>query len=155
MHLAVRCHASPRWVYPGLHFDCPEIVPSTDYIVDYDALFAVVVNDYVEASGDISLCEALYPTVLGCLKRPLSHFLNDAYTLEASSAPGFKILDWHPNLHRDAGCHGLLLYCLGAANHLASTLQKPPPFEQEVLRMTQAAYTFLDSAGTLVSGPEQ
>lgn len=139
---------------PACMFDCPELVPSTDYIVDYDALFAAVVDDYVEASGDVSIGEALYPAVLGCLKRPLSHLLNDAYTFDASSAPGFKFLDWQPNLHRDAGCHGLLLYCLKAANHLASTLQKPPPFEQEVLRMTHAAYTFLDSSGTFVSGPE-
>lgn len=136
-------------------FISPELMPSTDYIVDYDALFAAVVNDYVEASGDVSLGEALYSTVLGCLKRPLSHLHQDTHIFEASSAPGFKFLDWQPNLQRDAGCHGLLLYCLKAANHLASTLEKPLPFEQEVLHMTSAAHHFLDSDGSFVSGPEK
>lgn len=159
-YLVKRCilqfAATPRQdrSIPACIFDSPELMPSTDYIFDYDALSAALVNDYVEAAGDLSLGEALYPTVIGCLKRPLSHLGLETFIFDASK-PGFKFLDWQPDLHRNAGCHGLLLYCLKAANRLASLLQKPPPFQHEVLRMERAAHHFLDRAGNFVSGPKQ
>jgi len=139
---------------PACIFDSPELSPSTDYIVDYDALFAAVVEDYVTASGDVAAGVQLWSTVLGCLRRPLSHLDPDQGTFDVTRGQGFKFLDWQTGLHREAGCHGLLLYCLKAANRLAEALHKPAPFENEVLRMTQGARHFLDDNGNFVSGPD-
>lgn len=139
---------------PACIFESPKLSPSTDYIVDYDALFAATVEDYVTASGDVAAGEQLWPTVIGCLQRPLSHLDPEKGTFDVDRGQGFKFLDWQTGLHRGAGCHGLLLYCLEAANKLAETLHKAAPFADAVLKMTQGAHHFLDENGNFVSGPD-
>lgn len=136
---------------PACLFEHPSFTPSQDYIVDYDALFACVVNDYVEASGDKETGQELWSTVLGCLKKALSH-LDSTGVFNGSRSDGWKFLDWQPDLDRDAGMHGLLLYCLKATRSLATLLGKERPFEDEVVRMTEGAKAFL-SDGLFVSGP--
>ncbi|KAM0323483.1 hypothetical protein ACHAQA_008763 [Verticillium albo-atrum] len=140
---------------PACIFDSPDLVPSTDYIVDYDALFAAVVDDYVSASGDVAAGEELWPTVLGCLKRPLTHLNPETGAFDSARSKYFKFLDWQPSLDRDAGSHGVLLYCLKAADRLAARLGKPSAFGAEILRMTDAARHFLSADGTFVSGPQR
>lgn len=139
---------------PACLFEHPVFTPSSDYIVDYDALFASVVYDYVEASGDKSLGEAMWPTVLGCLKKALSHLDPKTGVFDASKGDEWKFLDWQPTLDRNAGSHGVLLYCLKATNKLASLLGKAPPHESEVSQMTEAADAFLSKDGLFVSGPD-
>ena len=142
---------------PACVFEFPQFTPSTDYIVDYDALFATVVHDYVEASGDVAAGKELWPTVLGCLKKCLSHLDPETSVFDGTRNEGasWKFLDWQPELHRDAGLHGVLLYCLKATNSLAVLLGEVPPHEAEVTKMTRAAHHFLSKDDVFISGPKQ
>lgn len=139
---------------PACLFEHTTFSASADYIVDYDALFTAVVYDYVEASGDISLGEELWPIVLGCLKQSLSHLHPETFVFDVSRGDTWKFLDWQPALDRNAGSHGVLLYCLKTANKLARLLGKEPRHEETVSRMTKGAEVFLSVDGLFVSGPE-
>ncbi|KAI6778171.1 Bacterial alpha-L-rhamnosidase [Emericellopsis cladophorae] len=138
---------------PACLFEHPVFTPSDDYIVDYDALFAVVVYDYVEASGDIAIGKELWPTVLGCLKKALSHLDPETGLFDPSRGDDWKFLDWQEDLDRSAGSHGLLLYCLKATNKLALLLGQEPPHEHTAMTMTEAAKALLNDEGLVVSGP--
>ncbi|KAL3451482.1 Six-hairpin glycosidase-like protein [Aspergillus insuetus] len=138
---------------PACLFHTPRLAPSTDYIVDYDTLFGVIVHDYVLASGDLKTGKMLWPTVLNCVKRALAHLNPTTYVFEVDRSAGFKFLDWAKGLDKSAGCHGLLLFCLRVTNNLAQRLGHEPPFTDTVSKMAEAATTFLRD-GVFVSGPE-
>ncbi|TQN70391.1 hypothetical protein CSHISOI_05101 [Colletotrichum shisoi] len=140
---------------PACIFEQPQLTPSTDYIVDYDALFAAITYDYVVASGDTTAGHSLWPTVLGCVKRAISHLDTTTYAFDEAKSEGWKFLDWQPGLEHSAGLHGVLLFCLKAANALAKLLDKEAPFEDLVAKMTEAAKTFLSPDNLyFVSGPK-
>lgn len=138
---------------PACVFERPALSPSSDYIVDYDALFAAIVLDYVVESGDAAAGETLWPTVLGCVKRSLAHVDPETHLFEASRSEQWKFLDWAPTLDRNAGSHGVLLYSLNAVNKLAAVLKKEPPHLDTVAKLTAAARHFVKD-DVFVSGPE-
>ncbi|CAM1500500.1 Fc.00g096620.m01.CDS01 [Cosmosporella sp. VM-42] len=138
---------------PACIFEKPHLSPSTDYIVDYDALFSAIVFDYVAASGDLAVGHDLWPTVMGCVKRALSHVNPDTHVFEEKRGDGWKFLDWAPNLDHSAGFHGVLLFCLKAINKLAKLLGISPPFLDTVDNMSAAAQHFLSKDNVFISGP--
>lgn len=140
---------------PACVFLQPRLSPSTDYIVDYDALFAPTVLDYVTASGDLASGHELWDTVLGCLKRASVHVDPDTNTFDPGRTADWKFLDWDNKLDRTAGEHGVLLYSLKAANKLAQLLHKPEPFHGLVERLTAGASCFLSDDDVFVSGPDR
>ena len=129
---------------------------ATDYIVDYDALFGVIVSDYVVASGDINTGKDLWETILGSMRVPLAH-VSETGTFQSSATPHWKFLDWSKEpLDTDAGGHGLLLYCCKTINRLAVLLDNPEPFADIVRRMSSplALSSFYDEERKcFVSGP--
>lgn len=139
---------------PACLFEFPKFTPSVDYIVDYDALFASVVYDYVEASGDIHAGRELWPTVLGCVKKALEHVDPETHVFDTNRGKEWKFLDWQRNLDHNAGLHGLLLYCLKAINSLALLLGETPPHEKEVFDLTDGAQSFLSKDQVFISGPK-
>lgn len=141
---------------PACLFEHPTLRPATDYIVDYDALFAVVVCEYVEATGDVQAGQDLWLTVLSCLQRAISHVNTNTYVFDIHQGEGWKFVDWKETLDRSAGLHGLLIFCLKATNRLARALSRVPPFVDLADRMGQAALTFYEpELGVMVSGPEK
>ncbi|KAK1975986.1 alpha-L-rhamnosidase [Colletotrichum cereale] len=138
---------------PACIFEHPQLTPSTDYIVDYDALFASIVYDYVVASGDRAAGHNLWPIVLGCVERAISHLDVTTHAFDETKGEGWKFLDWQPSLEHSAGLHGVLLFCLKAANALAKLLEKKAPFVDLVARMTEGANVFLSPDGLFISGP--
>ncbi|OLN81360.1 hypothetical protein CCHL11_08572 [Colletotrichum chlorophyti] len=139
---------------PACIFEQPQLTPSSDYIVDYDALFAAITYDYVVASGDTAAGHSLWPTVLGCVKRAITHLDPVTHVFDESRGEGWNFLDWQPGLEHSAGVHGVLLYSLKAANALAQVLGKEPPFTELVAQMTEAATAFLSPNKVFVSGPK-
>lgn len=139
---------------PACLFLKPNLTPASDYIVDYDALVAAIVYDYVEASGDKAAGEGLWPVVLGCVRRGLEHLNPETHLFEQSRTEDWKFLDWRDGLDHSAGVHGVLVFSLKAANALATLLGKECPFELEVAQMTAAAANFISPDGAFVSGPE-
>ncbi|KAH7129904.1 alpha-L-rhamnosidase [Dactylonectria estremocensis] len=139
---------------PACIFEKPRLEASTDYIVDYDALFGAIVLDYVVESGDVAAGQSLWPAVLTCTKRALSHINPDTHIFETDRTKFWKFLDWAPTLDRSAGSHGVLLYCLKAINKLATALGKEPPHLDMVEKMTTAATHFISKDNVFISGPE-
>ncbi|KAF4951710.1 hypothetical protein FSARC_12833 [Fusarium sarcochroum] len=111
-------------------FEKPTLTASTDYIVDYDALFAAIVYDHVEASGDTKIDHILWETVLDCPKRLLGNLNHTSYGFEAERSKHHMFLDWAQGLDKCAGAHGLILYCLKVTNKLAVRLDKQPPYNE-------------------------
>lgn len=149
-NLAKRClylfAALPRSDHslPACLFEKPVLTPATDYIVDYDALFGVIVHDYVVATGDLSTGRELWPTVQGALLKAISHINPTTHAFDSSLTPAWKFLDWAENLDTSAGMHGLLLYSLKNINALASLLSiSPLPYTDLISQMATAAKGFL------------
>ncbi|KAG2002820.1 hypothetical protein GB937_009467 [Aspergillus fischeri] len=138
---------------PACVFEQPQLSPSTDYIIDYDMLFAPTVYDYVCASNDVQTGHELWQTVQGCLNRALGHVDPETNTFNPGHSHDWKFLDWDQQLDRTAGEHGVLLYCLKAANKLAQLLQKPEPFTELVQTLTASASQFISNDGVFISGP--
>lgn len=139
---------------PACLFETPCLRTATDYIVDYDVLFAATTYDYVEASGDVETGRRLWQTVRDCVKRALAHLNPDTNVFEAARGEGWKFLDWEESLERSAGLHGVLLYSLKRINQLAEALSIAPPYEDTVIKMSAAATHFLSADKTcIVSGP--
>jgi alpha-L-rhamnosidase len=136
---------------PACIFEKPTLTASTDYIADYDALFSGIVYDYVEASGDTEAGHLLWETVLDCPKRLLHNLNPTSYVFEAERSKHHIFLDWAKDLDKSAGAHGVLLYCLRVTNKLAIRLNKQPPYNGLILKMTDAANSFLKD-GVFVSG---
>jgi hypothetical protein len=139
---------------PACIFEKPQLAGSTDYIVDYDALFGAIVYDYVSASGDTAVGQELWPILMGCVKRGLSFLHPDTHAFDESLGDGWCFLDWMPGLEHSAGEHGVLLFSLKSINKLAALLGKEAPFLDTVQKMTAAADAFVSEDGRLiVSGP--
>jgi alpha-L-rhamnosidase len=131
---------------------------ATDYIVDYDALFGVVVYDYVVASGDTLTGKDLWGTILGSMRVPLAH-VSQTGAFRSSATGYWKFLDWSKeSLDTDAGGHGLLLYCCKTINNLAVILGKEEPFTYMVERLSsaEALLPFYDNERQcFISGPQK
>lgn len=138
---------------PACIFEKPTAKASSDYIVDYDALFGSVVYDYTRESGDVETAHDLWDTVLGSMKSILS-YVDPSGSFDSSMGDAWTFLDWKEDLHKDTGMHGLAIFCCKAVNDLAGLLGKPPPFEKMLSKMIAAARTFYsEDQSVFVSGP--
>jgi len=139
---------------PACVFEKPVVKAASDYIVDYDALFGSVVYDYARESGDLQTARDLWETVLDSMKSALSH-VNSSGEYDSTKSSSWNFLDWQPDLHKDAGMHGLTIFCCNAINDLAQLLNKDPPYMSIVSKMATAALSFYSPAQSVfVSGPD-
>ncbi|MCX7007370.1 MAG: hypothetical protein NTY53_09005 [Kiritimatiellaeota bacterium] len=139
-------------------FERPTPTRGGNSILDYTALFAPTVLEYLEASGDRATAEDLWPLVLKQLD----------FTLEPVNTEGLMItpknwwcfIDWHRTLDKQAPEHGAVLFGLKATLKLAEKLGK----EKEVAfvpaaiaKMEEAARKNLwdESLGLFISGPKR
>jgi alpha-L-rhamnosidase len=142
---------------PGCVFEFPSLKAASDYIVDYDALFGVIVMEYVEASSDLETARILWPTILGSLRTPLAHVDPETGAFDGSKTSLWKFLDWDESIHRDAGMHGLLLFCLKRVEELGRMLGHSSQYCEVIEKMTSAAISnfFDDSQKLFISGPDR
>ncbi|KAJ2893368.1 alpha-L-rhamnosidase [Zalerion maritima] len=141
------------------------VVESTDYIVDYDALFVATLCDYVEASGDRDAGRELWKTAEGGLGRALAHVDETVDMVNEENGKGWKFLDWEQGLEHSAGLHGVLVYCLKKARKLAGMLGLEGEgvtrdYEQEIERLSKGAKRFLSGSEeredlVFISGPKK
>ena len=150
--------ASDKGLVSTCAFERPKIVRGGDNILDYTALFAPTVLEYLEASGDRKTAEDLWPLVLKQLD----------FTLEPVNEEGLFItpkgwwcfIDWHPTLDKQASEQAILLFGLKATQRLAEKLGKAKEvafIPDVVTRMENAARKNLwdESQGFFVSGPKR
>ncbi len=139
-------------------FEQPHPVRGGNSILDYTALFAPTVLEYLEASGDRKTAEDLWPLVLKQLD----------FTLEPVNEEGLLVtpkgwwcfIDWHRTLDKQAPEHAVVLFGLKATGRLAEKLGKTKEtgfIPAIVARMEAAARKHLwdESQGLFVSGPKR
>lgn len=139
-------------------YERPKAIHGDSSILDYTALLAPTVLEYLEASGDRKTAEDLWPLVLKQLD----------FTLEPVNADGLFIpptswwlfVDWHPTLDKQAPEQGIILYGLKATQKLAEKLgkQKETAFISEMIPLMEAAarkHLWDDAAGVFVSGSKR
>jgi hypothetical protein len=139
-------------------FERPTPVRGGNSILDYTALLAPTVLEYLEASGDRKTAEDLWPLVLKQLD----------FTLEPVKPEGLFVppkgwwlfVDWHDTLDKQAPEHAIVLYGLKATLKLAGKIGRASEaaFISEIIpRMEAAARRHLwdDSLGLFVSGPKR
>ncbi len=139
-------------------FERPEPTRGDNSILDYTALLAPTVLEYLEASGDRATAEDLWPLVVKQLD----------FTLEPVNEEGLFIppkgwwlfIDWHPTLDKQAPEHAIVLTGLKATLKLAEKIGKgdEAAFTKKIIpRMEAAARKHLwdDAIGVFVSGPNR
>jgi len=150
--------ATDKGLVATCSFERPEPSRGGNSILDYTALFAPTVLEYLEASGDKATAEDLWPLVLKQLD----------FTLEPVNTEGLFIppkswwlfIDWHRTLDKQAPEHAIVLFGLRATQRLAEKLGKADEvkFISEIIpRMETAARKHLwdESLGLFVSGPKR
>lgn len=139
-------------------FERPEPVRGGNSILDYTALFASTVLEYLEASGDWGTAEDLWPLVLKQLEFTLGMVNEEG--LFVPSKDWWLFVDWHSTLDKQAPEHAIVLVGLRATMQLAVKLgrQKDVAFIPGMIaRMEDAAQQQLwdESLGMFVSGPDR
>lgn len=139
-------------------FEKPQPVRGGNSILDYTALYAPTVLEYLEASGDRATAEDLWPLVVKQLD----------FTLEPVNPDGLLItpkgwwcfIDWHRTLDKQAPEHAVVLVGLKATYRLAEKLGKTGEvafIPALAAKMEEAARKSLwdEQQGLFVSGPKR
>ena len=139
-------------------FEQPKPVRGGNSILDYTALFAPTVLEYLEASGDRKTAEDLWPLVLKQLDFTLEPVNPDGLLITPKS--WWCFIDWHRTLDKQAPEHAIVLIGLKATQRLADKLGKSKEvafIPDVVTRMENAARKNLwdESQGLFVSGPKR
>jgi len=139
-------------------FERPEPVRGGNSILDYTALFAPTVLEYLEASGDRETAEDLWPLVLKQLDFTLEPVNSDG--LFISPKGWWLFIDWHKSLDKQAPEHAIVLFGLKATQKLAGKIGrgKEAAFISEIIpKMESAARKELwdESLDMFVSGPKR
>jgi len=150
--------AAPNGLVGTCSFERPVPTRGGDSILDYTALFAPTVLEYLEASGDRGTAEDLWPLVLKQLDFTLEPVNADG--LFASPGSWWLFIDWHPTLDKQASEQAIVLIGLRATLKLAEALGKADEVEfisRIIPRMEEAARKSLwdESLGMFVSGPKR
>jgi len=136
-------------------FEKPAPVRGGDSILDYTALFAPTVLEYLEASGDRETAEDLWPLVVKQLDFTLEPVRTDG--LLVTPKRWWCFIDWHA-LDKQASEHAVVLVGLKATCALAEKLGKTGEvafIPAAAARMEAAARKNLwdEQQGLFVSGP--
>jgi hypothetical protein len=139
-------------------FERPEPVRGGNSILDYTALFAPTVLEYLEASGDRATAEDLWPLALKQLD----------FTLEPVNPEGLFVppkkwwlfIDWHRTLDKQAPEHAVVLFGLRATLKLAQAVGRADEaafISRIIPRMETAARNHFwdDSLGMFITGPKR
>jgi alpha-L-rhamnosidase len=137
-------------------FERPEPARGGNSILDYTALFAPTVLEYLEASGDRATAEDLWPLVLKQLDFTLEPVGGDGLLEPPKS--WWLFIDWHRTLDKQAPEHAIVLCGLRATLKLAEKIGRAGEvaFIPEIIRrMEFAARDKLwdESLGMFISGP--
>ena len=136
-------------------YERPRLAPGVCRILDYTALFPVIVLEYLEATGDVKTAEELWP----CCRKQVEHVLATVGDdgLFADNGKWWCFIDWNEALDRQAAEQGVIVYALRRVIRLAGRLGRAQEAEDLVRRvetMERAARTRLWDAkkGVFVSG---
>jgi hypothetical protein len=118
-------------------YDEPKPLCGRQYIMDYAALYAAAVLDYVKASGDIATARELWPVV----KRQfeiLGQFIG-ADGLFRDPGGWWLFIDWREGLDTLAPMQAVLLFSYRAALELAQIAGEKVEYAERIEAMKKAA----------------
>ncbi len=150
--------ASPEGLVGTCSFERPQPTRGGNSILDYTALFAPTVLEYLEASGDRATAEDLWPLVLKQLDFTLEPVSRDGLLVQPTN--WWCFIDWHRTLDKQAPEHAIVLFGLKATLMLAEKLGKEKEvafIPATVAKMEAAARKNLwdETLGLFVSGPKR
>lgn len=150
--------ATPVGLVSTCAYELPEPVHGGSAILDYTALFAPAVLEYLQASGDRHTAEDLWPLVLKQLDFTLETVGTDG--LYTPPAGWWSFIDWQPDLDRQAAEHATILYGAKATRNLAGLLGHSSEvafLDKAIPAMESAARSHLwdETRGVFVSGPSR
>jgi len=137
-------------------YDEPTPLCGRQYIMDYSALYAAAVLDYVRSAQDLASARDIWPVVRRQMEI-LSRFITSD-GLFVDPKDWWLFIDWNDNLDRTAAIHGVLLYSYRQALELARLAGaggEAADYPERIRRMTVAARAaFFDPSRKLfLSGP--
>jgi hypothetical protein len=137
-------------------YDEPKPLCGRQYIMDYSALYAATVLDYVRATRDLAAARDLWPVVRRQMEI-LGQFVNrDGLFVDPKD--WWLFIDWNDDLDRTAPMQGVLLYCYQQAlelARLAGAEREAADYPDRIRRMTAAARDafYSPSQSLFLSGP--
>jgi hypothetical protein len=137
-------------------YDEPKPLCGRQYILDYSALYAAAVLDYVHATRDLAAARDLWPVVRRQMEI-LGQFV-DRNGLFAGPKDAWQFIDWNDDLDRAAPMQGVLLYSYRQALELAKLAGadlETVTYPDHIQLMTRAARDafYSPSQHLFVSGP--
>ena len=150
--------ATDRGLVATCLFERPAPVRGRNNILDYTALFAPTVLEYLDASGDRATAEDLWPMCLRLLEFTLEYVDPDGLFQPPKS--WWLFVDWNKNLDPQAPEHAIVLFGLRATLDLAKRLgreSEAPFLPAAIEKMEKAARTKLwdKDLGLFVSGKQR
>lgn len=140
-------------------------IPTADdtYFFDYALFFVATLADYVEASGDRETLDDLYMTAKRQIEIGLARVGEDGLVkqyMEGDSENMYCFLDWNTNVVKQAGAHGVLIYCMRKMITLAELKKDTQTMAElwnSLKKLLQSAREKLydDTLGVFVSGEER
>ena len=121
-------------------YDDPMPLCGRQYIMDYSALYAAAVLDYVHATHDLAAARDLWPVVRRQFEI-LGKFVNND-GLFADPGGWWLFIDWSDELDRTVPMHAVLVSCYRQALELAKLAgaeSEAAGFSQRIAKMTAAA----------------
>lgn len=126
-------------------------------ILDYAALFAPTLLDYLEASGDLDTAQELWPVAKDQLR--LLEYVNGEGLFKD---PGnwWLFVDWQATLHKETAIQGILIYMMRQTLRLAEKLGRTAEvgnLPSQIQKISQAAQQHLWDAPrqVFISGPDR
>ena len=101
-------------------YERPFVERANVAILDYTALFANVVEEYLMASGDRETCESLWPLVLKQADFTLETVGENGLVKE--ELPWWQFIDWQPKMKHQAAEQAVIVFSLKALERLGKTL---------------------------------
>ena len=136
----------------------PGIEADDTLMFDYSLFFAATLRDYYRATGDMETVRDLWPSALRQIELARTQFDARGIVRDRDQL-GWCFVDWNLALNKQAGAHGIYLYCLKAAIELAQALslaEAVSELRQEYAKKKDAAMRHLwdDNRRLFVSGAE-
>ena len=120
-------------------YEHPFVERANVAILDYTALFANVVEEYLAASGDRETCESLWPLVLKQADFTLETVGEDGLVRE--ELPWWQFIYWQPAMKHQAAEQAAIVFSLRALERLGKALGREAdlPFVPKVISLMTAA----------------
>jgi alpha-L-rhamnosidase len=143
---------------PACVFEKPKPTAAGDFLLDYSALFAAMLYDYVKASNDLATGQDLWSVAKRQLEIVGAEVDANGLYLKRSKVRPF--IDHERSLERTAAMSGVLLYCYRQTAKLALLLHEQEEAAKlnrtaEKIALAAQAHFYDETQRLYVSGPDR